>query len=149
MNKRPLDFKVVTLVDAFVIFAPLLLLFFILLFEGQAGSIWDKSEWSFVTVFYLVETLRDQVVRLQKGGYHIKQVEAGVVFYSIVLVLGVLVLNLDFKHSIGESNLSSDSIYIAKFGMFIISISLFTIHRFIKYKLNKKELEKSASEAPN
>ena len=129
------DPKVLATIDALVICAPLLLFLFILLLNRNIDFILQKAEWSFVTVFYLVEVLRDQVKRQSLESYHEDQTEAGVVFFSIVLSLGVLILFADFRNTLEPSELSEAVLFPAKFGMFTLSACLFLFYRFRKYKV--------------
>lgn len=133
--ERPKNFLLITFMDALLIAAPLLILFLILLFDGQPEVILSKSEWSFVTVFYLIEVLRNQVSRNKLEGYAIEQVEAGTALYAIVLIIGVLVLATDYRNSIGEKTIPLDAIYILKFSAFLTSLTLFIWSKFKRYKL--------------
>lgn len=135
INEKPKDVVVITTMDTLLIAAPLFILFLILSFDGQPRAIFNKPEWSFVTVFYLIEVLRNQVSRYKIEGYAIEQAEAGTAFYSIVLVVGVLILAADYKYSIGNSPLTESEIYLLKFSAFFISLALFCWSRFRRYKL--------------
>lgn len=142
MQEKPApkrDPIVLVLVDALVILAPLTLYLCILLLNGDVKLLLHKAEWSFVTVFYLVEVLRDQIKRQRSEGFHEDQTEAGVVFYSLILSLGVLVLFADFRNTVEPSPLPEVAFLIAKFGMFIISALLFIYYRHKKYKAKTNE----------
>ncbi len=133
------DPRVLVFVDALVILAPLILYLCILLLNGDVKFLLHKAEWSFVTVFYLVEVLRDQIKRQRSEGFHEDQTEAGVVFFSLILSLGVLVLFADFRNTIELSPLPEMAFLVAKFGMFILSALLFIYYRHKKYKANINE----------
>lgn len=122
-------------VDALVICAPAMIYFFMLLLEGDTDTIPTRPEWSYITVFFLVEVLRDQVKRIRIEGYTEETVESGVVFYGILLVLGVLVLVADFKSSLGLSQLPDLALLIIKFGFLLLATGFFLGHRARKYKI--------------
>lgn len=132
---KPKNFLLITFMDAVLIAAPLFILFLILLFDGQPEVILSKSEWSFVTVFYLIEVLRNQVSRHKLEGYALEQVEAGIALYAIILIIGVLVLAADYRSSIGKPTIPLEAIYILKFSAFIGSFILFILSKFKRDKL--------------
>jgi hypothetical protein len=137
----------ITLIDAISICCPIIFLFFILIFEGDAGSMLNRSEWSFITVYFLMEVLRDQASRVRDNSYHIQHAEGGHVLYALILVLGVLVLAADFKHSIHPDSIPDSVIYVAKFSFFAFSFVLFLYHRFKKLKGPNKTLNPDAAES--
>lgn len=132
--KKKYDPRVLVSVDAFVICAPAMIYFFILFLEGDIDTLFARPEWSYITVFFLVEVLRDQIKRIRLEGHAEEAVESGVVFYGIILVLGALVLIADFKNSLGLSQLPEPALLFTKFGFLILATGLFWGHRARKYK---------------
>lgn len=134
-KEKALGVYTIAFVDLLIILAPVLILLIILFFEGKMNEALNRPEWSFVTVFYLIEILKDQIVRHAKERYQLQQSEAGVVFYSLALVVGVLILYLDFRHSAGSSMLDTDVVYLIKFSFLGVVALEFFFHRVRKLKL--------------
>jgi len=126
--------KTLAFADAVLILAPLFIFLFILALNGNRESIFQKAEWSFITIFFLIEILRDQIKRQHLENYHADQTESGVIIYSLVLAVGVLFLYADFENSMGLGSISIQAFYTVKFSLLSFSFIFFLAHRYRKYK---------------
>jgi len=132
MKKK--DSIAITFMDTLMILAPLLFFIFILAINGNILDILNKTEWSFVTVFYLIEVVRDQIARNKHNQYNLQQVESGIIFYVLILVFGIMILMADSQHLYGSISMDENWFFIMKFMAFFLSLFLFTYHRYRKHK---------------
>jgi len=132
MNRSP---TALTITDAFLLCAPILILGGVLLIEGIPGDLWKKPEWSFVSVLLWAEALRDVGVVARKKKIHEEQIGAGYSFFGIFLVLTTLVLVIDFQHSMGISKLNTTLVYFLKYGWFLFCLAAFSYKRFQRHRL--------------
>ncbi len=132
MNKSP---ATLTITDAFLLCAPLLILAGVLLIEGVPGDVWKKPEWSFVSILLWAEALRDVGVVAKKKKIADEQIGAGYAFFGIFLVLSTLVLVLDFRHSIGFSKVDTNLVYFIKYGWFLLCLAAFSYKRHQRHVL--------------
>lgn len=135
---------VLTLIDLFMICAPLMFLFGIMLLEGHGAKIMNKPEWSFVTVFLLIEVIRDQATRGETQKLHVKHLEAANVFYLLFLVGAVLVMGADYRFSIDRGAIDSGLMYELRIGYFKFAVTVFVAHRFYR-RFQEAKIERYGS----
>jgi hypothetical protein len=134
MSERKNNRAALTLMDATLLVSPLFILLFVLLLEGLPGAdILKKPEWSFVSVFLVIESFRDAGPVWRRHGEGETQIEAGLTFMAVFLVLTALVLAIDFRHSLGRPTLPTDAVYALKFFWFLLCFLVFITTRFRRH----------------
>lgn len=125
-----------TFYDVFLICSPLLILFYVLAFEGAApGDIWKKPEWSFISVVLIAESFRDFGEVWRSKGDHDEEIAGGYGFMAVVQVFIGFVLLMDYRHFAGSTAIDTESVYLAKFITFGVALGIFAKTRWKKHAM--------------
>ena len=128
----------ITIIDLLTLYSPIALLYLVLGTRGMAEEIFRRPEWSFTTVFIVVEILRD-ISRLGRSPkIPIEHIEGGIVMYAFMLAMSVVILSLDFANDLHEAKLLTKQVYMAKFAMFFWATGIFCYHRYNRHALVEK-----------
>ena len=109
----------VILIDGFMMLSPLLILLYVYFVNGMTEGVFLKApEWSFVSLFLMIEVMRDSVSRGVNNKFDIEMLHSNVAFVSVFLVLTALILACDFQFSIGKLPLAWEIFKPIKFVWF-------------------------------
>lgn len=126
MNKR----VVLAAVDILLLCFPLVILYFSMLLEGLSlGAFLGRPEWTFVSLVLVSGTFRDLVHIWKKYDESQDKILGGSIFMALFMVIVALILEMDFRNSLGKSLVSEDLVYLVKFTVFCSCVCFFYLVR--------------------